>query len=194
MGEDHTSYCTVLDKSSQCKFLCYTRHRNGRFSISLTDATDVWSTEYTEDTLNQFRQKFALKSTEDYILKVRSACGRSDAHITVNDSSVELRVGSGPHDLSVTLSRLEGLEAKAEVKELLFRMADGLTQPDGGSSYISPVKNHHRRLTELEPRQPQSCAPGVTVKKRPTGTSLINPGSKKKVRATGVAFDDAEED
>ncbi|XP_041792304.1 protein PAXX, partial [Chelmon rostratus] len=194
MDVNQTSYCTVLDTKSQAKFLCYTRRINGIFSICLTDAADVWSTEYTEDTLNQFRQRFALKSTEDYILKLRAACGRGDVSVVVHDTSVELHVGSGPGDLSVTLSRLEGCKATAELKELLFRMADSLTQPDSGPSSMSPVKNHQRRPTDFEPRQQQSCAPSVTVKKRRTGASLINPGTRKKLRATGVAFDEADED
>ncbi|XP_070820975.1 protein PAXX [Chaetodon trifascialis] len=196
MDVNQPSYCTVLDLKSQSKFICYTRRINGIFSICLTDAADVWSAEYTEDTLNQFRQRFALKSTDDYILKLRAACGSGDVSVVVHDASVELHVGSSPGDLSVTLSRLEGWKATAELKELLFRMADSLTQPDskGGPSSVSPVKNHQRRPTEFEPRQQQSCAPSVTVKKRLSGASLINPGTKKKLRATGVAFDDADED
>ncbi|XP_070779399.1 protein PAXX [Enoplosus armatus] len=190
------SYCTVLDKKSQSKFLCYTRRKNGIFNICLTDAADVWSTEYAEDTLDQFRQRFALKSTEDYILKLRSACGSGDACVVVHDASVELLVGSGPGDPSVTLSRLEGPRATAELKELLFRMADSLAQPDSkcGSPSVSPVKNHQRWPTEFEPRLQKGFAPSVTAKKRPPGASLINPGTKRKEQATGVAFDDADED
>ncbi|XP_051278356.1 protein PAXX isoform X2 [Dicentrarchus labrax] len=146
MDVNQTSYCTVLDKKSQSKFICYTRRKNGTFSVCLTDAAAVWSTEYTEDALNQLRQMFALKSTEDYILKLRSACGSGDLSVVVHDTSAELHVGSGPGDLSVSLSRLEGLRATAELKELLFRMADSLAQPDSkcGSPSISPVKNHQR--------------------------------------------------
>ncbi|XP_051278355.1 protein PAXX isoform X1 [Dicentrarchus labrax] len=196
MDVNQTSYCTVLDKKSQSKFICYTRRKNGTFSVCLTDAAAVWSTEYTEDALNQLRQMFALKSTEDYILKLRSACGSGDLSVVVHDTSAELHVGSGPGDLSVSLSRLEGLRATAELKELLFRMADSLAQPDSkcGSPSISPVKNHQRWPSEFEPRQQQNCAPSGMAKKRLAGTSLINPGSKKKLLATGVAFDDADED
>ncbi|XP_027129565.1 protein PAXX isoform X2 [Larimichthys crocea] len=163
MDVKQASYCVVLDKKSQSKFICYTRRKNGLFHICLTDAADVWSTEYTEDTLNQFRQRFALKSTEDYILKLRSACGNGDVSVVVHETSVELRVGCSP----------------------------------GGVSSVSPVKNHQwwpagEQL--MEPLLQQNSAPSATVKKRPPGSSLINPGSKRKQRATGVAFDDADED
>ncbi|XP_074493268.1 protein PAXX isoform X3 [Sebastes fasciatus] len=169
----------------------------------MCDAADVWSTEYTEDTLKQFRQRFALRSTEDYILKLRSACGSGDVSVVVHDTSAELHLSSSPGDPSVTLSRLEGPQATKEVKELLFRMADSLTQPDSGSPSVSPVKNHQRRPTayrddifssEFEPQQQQNGAPSVTTKKRLPGASLINPGTKKKRQATGVAFDDVDED
>ncbi|XP_042344105.1 protein PAXX isoform X2 [Plectropomus leopardus] len=197
MDVSQTSYCTVLDKKKQSKFICYTRRKDGIFNICLTDAADVWSKEYTEDTLNQFRQRFALKSTEDYILKLRSACGSGDVSVEVSDTSAELHVGSSAGDLSVTLSRLEGPRATEELKELLFRMADSLTQPDSkcGTPSVSPVKNHQRRLAEFEPQQPQqNGASSVATKKRLPGASLINPGTKKKRQATGVAFDDVDED
>nr|XP_046241645.1 protein PAXX isoform X4 [Scatophagus argus] len=147
MDINQTSYCTVLDKKSQSKYICYTNRINGIFRICLTDAAGVWSTEYTEDTLNQFRQTFALKSTEDYILKLRSACGSGDVSVVEHESGVELHVGSSAGDPRVTLSRLEGQQATAQLKELLFRMADSLTQTDSGSTSVSPVKNHQRRPT-----------------------------------------------
>ncbi|XP_037634292.1 protein PAXX [Sebastes umbrosus] len=135
--------------------------------------------------------------------KLRSACGSGDVSVVVHDTSAELHLSSSPGDPSVTLSRLEGPQATKEVKELLFRMADSLTQPDSGSPSVSPVKNHQRRPTayrddifssEFEPQQQQNGAPSVTTKKRLPGASLINPGTKKKRQATGVAFDDVDED
>ncbi|XP_060927293.1 protein PAXX isoform X2 [Limanda limanda] len=191
-----SSYCTVLDGRSQSKYLCYTHRRNALFYICLTDAADVWSTEYTEDTLKEFRQKFALKSTEDYILKLRSACVTGDVSVVVHDTRAELQVSSGSTDLSVSLSRLQGPQATEELKELLFRMADSLTQLDSKvrSPAPSSLKNRQRNHTEFEPRQQQNCGPSVTVKRRAPGASLINPGTKKKMQATGVAFDEADDD
>ncbi|XP_071337966.1 protein PAXX isoform X2 [Trachinotus anak] len=194
MDARQPSYFTVVEKHSQRKFLCYTRRKSGILCVRLTDAADVWSTNYTEDTLNQFKQRFSLKSTEDYVLKLRSACGSGDVSIVVHDSGAELQVGSGPGDLSVTLSRLESPQATEELRELLFGMADSLTQLDIRSLPASPVKNHQWCPTEFEPRQQQNCASSMTVKRRLPGASLINPGTKKKLQATGVAFDDADED
>ncbi|XP_076021252.1 protein PAXX [Genypterus blacodes] len=193
MDGNQTCYCTVFDKTSRSKFLCYTRRKSGVFSISLTDAADVWSTDYTEDSLSEFRQKFALNSTEDYVLKLRLACDSGTVSVVLHDTSAELRVGSSPGDLSVTLPRMEGPQTTEELRELLFRMADGLTQSDSGSASVSPVKNQYRRPAEFEPRRQQNSGPSVTVKKRLPGHSLINPGTKKKRQATGVAFDDVDE-
>ncbi|XP_019957901.2 protein PAXX isoform X1 [Paralichthys olivaceus] len=191
-----SSYCTVLDGKSQAKHLCYTHRRNGLFHICLTDAADVWSTEYAEDTMNEFRQKFALKSTEDFIHKLRSACVSGNASVVIHDTRAELQVSSRSGDLSVSLSRLQGPQATEELKELLFRMADSLTQLDSKvrPPSLSPVKNHQRNHTGFEPRQQQNCGPSVAVKRRDPGASLINPGTKKKMQATGVAFDEADDD
>ncbi|XP_026199505.1 protein PAXX [Anabas testudineus] len=194
MDLNQTSYYTVLDQKSRSKFLCYTRRKNGVFCICLTDAADVWSTGDAEDTLNQSRQSCSLTSTEDYILKFRSACGSGNVSVVVQDSSAELQVGSGSGVLRVTLTRIEGPQATEELKELLFRMADSLTHLDSRSPSVSPLKNHQRGPAEFEPRQKQNCAPSVTVKRRLPGASLINPGTKKKLQASGVAFDDVDED
>lgn len=60
------------------------------------------------------------------MFSLRSACGRGDVSVVVSDTGVKLHAGA---ELSVTLSRLEDLQATAELKELLFRMADSLNQP-----------------------------------------------------------------
>uniref|UniRef100_A0A3Q3WAA7 PAXX non-homologous end joining factor n=1 Tax=Mola mola TaxID=94237 RepID=A0A3Q3WAA7_MOLML len=194
MDVNQTSYCTLLDRQGQSKFICYTLRKNDVFSICLTDADNVWSTDYTEDMLSEPRWTFASKSTEDFVLKFRSACGRGDMSVVVHDTCVEL--SAGPDDPTVTLSRLEAPQATKELKELLFRMADSLSQPERNCAPppVSPMKYHQRRITEFEPRQQQGCTPSVTLKKRPAGASLINPGTKKKLQATGVSFDNADED
>ncbi|XP_068590375.1 protein PAXX isoform X2 [Cebidichthys violaceus] len=178
-----------IKRTSRSSFATHAEHPE----YLTSDAAAVWSTEYTEDTLSQFRQRFALKSTEDYILKLRSACGRGEVSVVVHDTSAVLHVSSSPGDQSVTLSRLEGPQATKELKELLFRMADSLTQPDSGPPSVSPVKTHQRRPAEFELQQ-QNCAPPMAMKKRLPGASLINPGTKRKRQATGVAFDDVDED
>ncbi|XP_029296096.1 protein PAXX isoform X2 [Cottoperca gobio] len=183
----HTALCWIKITGLN---LFFTHARTTEYVIF--DAANVWSSEYTKDTLHQFGQTFALKSTEDYILKLRSACGSGDVSVVVQDSSAELHVSSSP--VQVTLSRLEGHQAAKELKELLFRMADSLTQADSkcGSPSVSH-QNHQRRPAEFEPQQ-QNCAPSVAMKKLFPGASLINPGTKRKRQATGVAFDDVDED
>ncbi|XP_041757547.2 protein PAXX isoform X2 [Coregonus clupeaformis] len=189
-----SSYCTVVDKKDQSKLICYTHTKSGIFIVGLTNASDVWCTDFTEETLNQFRQKFALKSTEDYILKIKSACGSGSVSVSVQDTSAVLYVGASPGGLSVTLSRLKEQEAKEVLRELLFRMADSLTHLNNtGPASFSPGKSPHKRNTDFEPRKRQQSGQNMAVKKRLPGDSLINPGTKRKRQATGVAFDDEDD-
>merc|ERR1712131_138855 len=74
MDRNRSFYCSVLDQNGQSKFVCYTWKTSGIFNIGLTNATEVWSTDITEEKLGLTRQKGTLTSTEDYILKIRSAC------------------------------------------------------------------------------------------------------------------------
>uniref|UniRef100_A0A4W5PCU3 PAXX non-homologous end joining factor n=1 Tax=Hucho hucho TaxID=62062 RepID=A0A4W5PCU3_9TELE len=189
------SYCTVVDKKDQCKFICYTHTDSEMFNVGLTNASDVWSTDFTDETLNQFRQRFALKSTEDYIWKIRSACGSGTVSVSMQDSGAVLCVGTSPGDLSVTLSRLKQPEAKEKLRELLFRMADSLTRLDHttGPAPFSPGKSPHKRNTDFEPRRQPQSGQTLAVKKRLPGDSLINPGTRRKRPATGVAFDDEDD-
>ncbi|CAB1322294.1 unnamed protein product [Coregonus sp. 'balchen'] len=125
------SYCTVVDKKDQSKFICYTHKTSEMFNVGLTNAADVWSTDFTEETLNQ------------------SACGSGIVSVSVQGTGAVLCVGTSPGDLSVTLSRLKQPEAKEKLRELLFRMADSLTRLDHtGPAPFSPGKSPHKRNTE----------------------------------------------
>uniref|UniRef100_A0AAQ4Q3N1 PAXX non-homologous end joining factor n=1 Tax=Gasterosteus aculeatus aculeatus TaxID=481459 RepID=A0AAQ4Q3N1_GASAC len=195
MEASRTEYCTVRDQRDQPELLCYSRAEHGLSNICLTDAADVWSTEHTEDTLNQFRQRFAVASTEDFIVKLRAACGRGQASVVAHGPSAVVRVRSGSGEQSVALCRLDGPRAAQELKEQLFSMAARLTRPDHGSPSASPVKGHRAPPAEFKPQQQQqNWTPSKAMKKRLPGASLINPGAKRKLQATGVAFDEEDEE
>lgn len=72
----------------------------------------------------------------------RSACLRGDVSVVVHDTSAELCGGSSPADVRMKLSRLEASEAAEELKELLFTMADSLSQSASPSSVIASLLSH----------------------------------------------------
>lgn len=63
-------------------------------------------------------------------VSLRSACLRGDMSVEVLDTSAELCGGSSAGDLRLKLSRLEPPQAAEELKELLFTMADSLSESD----------------------------------------------------------------
>ncbi|MEQ2264595.1 hypothetical protein XENORESO_013707 [Xenotaenia resolanae] len=193
MEKDDICFCTVVDMKSQGKYVCYTRSKGGGLSVRVTDAAAVWSSDCSEDTLKQLGHRLALTSTEDYILRFRASCLSGDVSVVVENTSAALRVNSGLTELNLTLTKMEAPQAMQELKELLFTMADRLTQLGGGSPAVSPLKNLQRCPADFKPRQQQlNDASSGTVKRRLPGASLINPGTKKKMQATGVAFEDED--
>lgn len=186
--------CTLMDKNDQSKYVFFTQKKpGGGINIGFTNGEDVWKTHFSDEILSQLMKKFSLKSTEDYTLKLKSACKTGRAFVELQEVSAVLHLGPEPTDLNLTLSKLTDSEGRTEVKDLLFKMADSLTQQDnrGTTSSFSPVKSSQKRSTEFELRN-QLKGPSIAVRKRLPGDSLINPGTKRKKPATGVAFDDDE--
>ncbi|XP_052411965.1 protein PAXX [Carassius gibelio] len=194
-SESKSVLCTLLDKNDQSKYVFFTQKRSaGDINIGFTNGEDVWKTHLSEEILSQLFKKFSLKSTEDYTFKLKCACKAGRAFVKLQEDSAVLHLGSEPTDLSLSLSKLKDSEGRTEVKELLFNMADSLQQLEsqGSSSSFSPVKSPQKWSAEFEPRKHKG--PVVAVKKRLPGDSLINPGTKRKKAATGVAFDDEDDD
>ncbi|CAM4543394.1 unnamed protein product [Leuciscus chuanchicus] len=194
--ESKSVLCTLLDKNDQSRYVFFTQKRSsGDINMGFTNGEDVWKTHLSEEIVPQLFKKFALKSTEDYTIKLKCACKTGRAFVKLQEDSAVLHLGSEPTDLSLSLSKLTDSEGRTEVKELLFKMADSLQQQEsqGASSSFSPVKNPQKRSSEFEPRK-QHTGPILAVRKRLPGDSLINPGTKRKKPATGVAFDDGDDE
>ncbi|XP_055055042.1 protein PAXX [Misgurnus anguillicaudatus] len=194
--ESKSVLCTLLDKNDQRKYVFFTQNKPGRdINIGFTNGEDVWKTHFSEEILSQFMKKFSLKSTEDYTLKLKCACKAGSAFVSLQEGSAVLHLGPEPTDFSLTLSKLTDSEGKTEVKDLLFKMADSLTQLEnaGTAASFSPFKSLQKRNTEFELRNRPS-GPTVAIRKRLVGDSLINPGTRRKKSATGVAFDDADDE
>lgn len=190
--ESKSVLCTLLDKNDQSKYVFFTQKLPaGVINIGFTNGEDVWKTHLSEEILSQLFKKFSLKSTEDYTFKIKCACKTGRAFVKLLEDSAVLHLGAEATDLSLSLAKLTDSEGRMEVKDLLFKMADSLQQLDsqGASSSFSPGKGYQKRSAEFEPKK-QHKGPVVAVKKRLPGDSLINPGTKRKKPATGVAFDD----
>ncbi|KAI2664767.1 Protein PAXX [Labeo rohita] len=193
-SESKSVLCTLLDKNDQSKYVFFTQKRSaGDINIGFTNGEDVWKTHLSEEIMSQLFKTFSLKSTEDYTFKLKSACKAGRAFVKLQEDSAVLHLGAEPTDLSMSLSKLTDSEGRTEVKELLFKMADSLQQLESSSSSFSPVKSPQKRNTGFEPRK-QHKGPVVAVRKRLPGDSLINPGTKRKKPATGVAFDDEDDE
>ncbi|KAK9974863.1 hypothetical protein ABG768_022931 [Culter alburnus] len=195
-SESKSVLCTLLDKNDQSKYVFFTQKRSaGDINIGFTNGEDVWKTHLSEEILSQLFKKFALKSTEDYTFKLKCACKAGRAFVKLQEDSAVLHLGAEPTDLSLSLSKLTDSEGRTEVKDLLFKMADSLQQLEsqGSSSSFSPIKSTQKKSSEYEPRT-QHKGPIVAVRKRLPGDSLINPGTKRKKPATGVAFDDGDDE
>ncbi|XP_062398633.1 protein PAXX [Sardina pilchardus] len=186
-------FFTVSDKTDGSKYLCYIHDCAGDLNIGVTDAEDVWRTRITDETKAQLLKHYSLKSIEDCLMKLRSSCGKGKASVSVEVGQVVIHLGPSPRDFAMTLAKLDEVDGKVELKELLFRMADSLSHwqsAEGPQALHSPGKNSHKRDNEFAPRKQSSTGPYVGSRKRLPGDSLINPGTKSKRPATGVAFDD----
>uniref|UniRef100_A0A3B1K0R8 PAXX non-homologous end joining factor n=1 Tax=Astyanax mexicanus TaxID=7994 RepID=A0A3B1K0R8_ASTMX len=185
---------TLIDRKDRSKYVCFTQRRAGGLSLGLSNGEDVWKADVSEESLSQMKKSFSLKSTEDYALKLKGACRSGSAFVSLQEDGAVLHLDSEPADLNVSLSKLTDLEGRSELKDLLFKMADSLTQLDaaGATPTSSPIKSLQKKGTGFEPRKQQSSGPTVAVRKRLPGDSIINPGTRRKRAATGVDFDDGD--
>ncbi|XP_051552257.1 protein PAXX-like isoform X2 [Myxocyprinus asiaticus] len=154
-SESRSVLCTLLDKNDQSKYVFFTQKRSAGDIIGFTNGEDVWKIHLSEEILSQFLKKFSLKSTEDYTLKLKCACRTGRAFVKLQEDSAALHLGCEPTDLTLSLSKLTDSEGRTEVKNLLFEMADSLTQLENGGATSSfyPVSSPQKRTSERNLQQ-----------------------------------------
>ncbi|XP_066509893.1 protein PAXX-like [Hoplias malabaricus] len=194
VSQSRTLLCTWTDQKDRSQYVCFTHKKAEGIGIGLSNGEEVWKADLSEESLSQFKKKLSLKSTEDYALKLKGACKSGSAYVSLQEDSAVLHLGSDSAELSLSFSKLTDHEGRTELKDLLFKMADSLTQLESADSTptLLPVKSLHKKNTGFEPRN-QNNGPTVTVRKRLPGDSLINPGTRRKRPATGVDFYDEDE-
>ncbi|XP_026866461.1 protein PAXX [Electrophorus electricus] len=190
---DKAVLCILIDKNDKSEYVCFTQKKPEGIHIGLSNGEDVWKADLSEEMLSQLKKKTFLKSTEDYALKLKSACQNGNAFISLQEDSAVLTLGSESTDPNVSFSKLPDLEGRTQIKELLFSMAGSLMQQNStGGQSSSPMKSLQKRSTAFEPRKHHG-GPTIAVRKRLPGDSLINPGTRRKLAATGVDFDDGDD-
>ncbi|XP_072521321.1 protein PAXX isoform X2 [Salminus brasiliensis] len=145
VSQPKTVFCTLIDKNDRSKYVCFTQKRAGGLSIGLSNGEDVWKADLSEESLSQLKKRLLLKSTEDYALKLKGACRSGRAFVSLQEDGAVLHLDSEPADLNVSLSKLAALEGRTELKELLFKMADILTQLDAAGPVQSPGKSPQKK-------------------------------------------------
>ncbi|XP_005994406.1 protein PAXX [Latimeria chalumnae] len=192
--------CTVTHETT--KYLCYTNSTENIVDICVTNAVDVWNTGFTREKFEEHKYKHGMSTLEDYSIKIREAFDHGAATLTVQDSRATVKVSRDSWRLSFDLYKLPLSESRTELQSLMFGLADKINclgkqlKAAENAATCSPEKSPQKAqrllMPEFDSRKRGGRGGSVTaVQKRIPGESLINPGSKRKKVATGVAFEDS---
>uniref|UniRef100_A0A8C3SCN9 PAXX non-homologous end joining factor n=1 Tax=Chelydra serpentina TaxID=8475 RepID=A0A8C3SCN9_CHESE len=189
------------------QYLCYCAARDSSgFDIYVTNASEVWSTDFTLEKLEGHKSQSGTCPSEDYSTKFREAFEHGAAALTVQDSKATLQLKEGTWSLTFDLFKLPCSEARKQLQALMFGLVGCVSSLEkrleaaedaatAAAASCSPEKNllQSQRLLipDLSPRKNRGGGSAVTAKRRVPGESLINPGFKSKKAPTGVDFEDS---
>ncbi|XP_074830235.1 protein PAXX isoform X1 [Natator depressus] len=185
------------------QYLCYCgAQESGGFNIYVTNASEVWSTDFTLEKLEGHKAQSGMCPSEDYSTKFREAFEHRAAALTVHDSKATLQLKEGTWSLTFDLFKLPCSEARNQLQALMFGLVGcvsslekRLEAAEDAAASCSPEKNllQSQRLLipDLSPRKNRGGGSAMTAKRRVPGESLINPGFKSKKAPTGVDFEDS---
>ncbi|XP_029468057.1 protein PAXX isoform X2 [Rhinatrema bivittatum] len=161
----------------------------------------MWSTDFTEEKLEEYKHKSGMSASENYSEKIREALGRSPTSLVLQDSRVILKIKDDSWNSTFDLYKLPLSESRVRLQTLMFDLVDQVTNlekrlkaADGADASCSPGKNSlssQRLLIPALDFRKISRGGSAKVSKRIPGESLINPGFKSKKAASGVDFEDS---
>ncbi|XP_032162087.1 protein PAXX isoform X2 [Mustela erminea] len=193
--------CTLPPGPGPPRFVCFCEGEGedggpGAFNLYVTDAAELWSTCFTADSLAALKARFGLSAAEDITSRFRAACEQRALTFVLQEDRASLTLSGGPSALDFALSKLPGPEAASRLQALTLRLADQvctLTRQLAAAEVTaaSPRKSPCLVGPQLFLPDPdaQRGGPGLGVRRRCPGESLINPGFKSKKPAGGVDFE-----
>nr|XP_033816359.1 protein PAXX [Geotrypetes seraphini] len=190
----------TLEHGNQ-RFLYYSSIGDSSFNIFVTNTSEVWSTDFTEEKLEEYKRRSGVNSTESYHEKIREAFERSVTSLELQDGRVILKIKDDSWNATFDLYKLPISETRTQLQVLIFSLVDqvsslkkSLKAAEYTASSCSPEKNfkNSQRLLmpDLDFRKNKGGLSNMS-KKRVPGESLINPGFKSKKAAMGVDFEDS---
>ncbi|XP_044848134.1 protein PAXX isoform X1 [Mauremys mutica] len=175
------------------QYLCYCAapHSSG-FNVYVTNASEVWSTDFTLEKLESHKSQSGMCPSEDYSTKFREAFEHRAAALTVHDSKATLQLKEGTWSLTFDLFKLPCSEARKQLQALMFGLVGCVSSLEkrleaaedaaAAAASCSPEKNQLQSqrllIPDLSPRKNRGGGSAVTAKRRVPGESLINPGFK----------------
>ncbi|XP_044848135.1 protein PAXX isoform X2 [Mauremys mutica] len=135
------------------QYLCYCAapHSSG-FNVYVTNASEVWSTDFTLEKLESHKSQSGMCPSEDYSTKFREAFEHRAAALTVHDSKATLQLKEAAEDAAAAAASCSPEKNQLQSQRLL--------------------------IPDLSPRKNRGGGSAVTAKRRVPGESLINPGFK----------------
>ncbi|XP_049487949.1 protein PAXX isoform X2 [Panthera uncia] len=178
----------------------------GGFNLYVTDAAELWSTCFTADSLEalaalgRFRSlgqlvtspcalqkaRLGLSAAEEITPRFRAACEQQAVTFALREDGASLTLSGGPWALDFELSKVPGPEAASRLQALTLGLAEqvcNLKRQLAGlqAAAASPKKSPCLAGPQffLPDPDPQRGGPGLGVRRRCPGESLINPGFKR---------------
>ncbi|CAI9584996.1 unnamed protein product [Staurois parvus] len=195
--------CT-LNYASQ-RYLCHCKaptQGNRTLQIHVTNGNEVWRSEATEETLEEWDAVQSLTSQE-LVDKLRETFQHNTPVLDMQGSLASLSIAVDSKKVTLDLLKLPISEARAHVQQVLFDLADRVwnleKQLKAAEPSITPSdspvkqsqKNHLLLFPDVDSRKKGYAGSAAQVKKRIPGESLINPGCKSKKIAKGVDFEES---
>ncbi|XP_077627148.1 protein PAXX [Crocuta crocuta] len=142
------------------------------------------------------KARLGLSAAEDITPRFRAACEQQAVTFALQEGRATLTLLGGPGALDFELSKVPGPEAASRLQTLTLSLAEQVCtlkrqlaalQVTAASPKKSPCLAGPQLF--LPDPDPQRGGPGLGVRRRCPGESLINPGFKSKKPASGVDFD-----
>ncbi|XP_065052744.1 uncharacterized protein LOC135681983 isoform X2 [Rhopilema esculentum] len=183
-------------ESANGKFLSFTKVEKGTLVISATDGIRLWQIELCDDDLKSYSSAAGLDSEEKYLDIIKESFQKSDVNISVLPQRMVLYFGSKPGSISLDLFEAACEQKKFGLQELLFKLADNIKTLERQLSEASQKLKQVEDANKMESPQSSPFKDSGTKRLKTVpkprqlkGSSVINPGSKRKKAAQGVLFE-----